>query len=428
MQINGTPSAVSALRTQARRLVRAYGRVTDPDPLRSLQSQLGQRTTGMPGLVRIRRHSETCVCLDFRDGALAYAFDVRVKARQLELSVVGRDAMSRRVLRSSLVGLAPMVRDRGERHILSQWPGGRSARQRLVQETLAKMQWLTGLLQTLPHEAAPDRPVPLDHVLTYWWDQKPNFGDAIGPWLVGAMTGRPVVNSKWIEPQQPSLFTVGSVVGHLSVPGHNIWGSGIINELGAEKAGRIGPNKPAAIHAVRGRLTRHELTTKLGWDVPEVYGDPALLLPKFMEPAQSKQAGKIAIVPHYLHKPYFAGVSDPQLNVVNVGNGLERVVSQIAHASHCISTSLHGIIVAHAYGVPWTWLRIGDHILHGDNFKFEDFFSVLARDEVTEAIIGAEQIAKTDFVKLAQAARLPADTLSPEPLLDAFPSTLSSMN
>jgi hypothetical protein len=427
MQINGKPTAVTALRTQARRLVRVYGRVTDPDPLGSLQSRLGQRTAAMPGLIRVRRHSETCVCLDFRDGALTYALDLRVKAGQVELSVVGRDALSRRVLRSSLVGLAPMVRNKGERHMLAQWLGVRSARPRIVQETLAKMQWLTGLLHTLPHEAVPDRPVPADHVLTYWWDQKPNFGDTIGPWLVGAMTGRPVVNSKWTEPQQPSLFTVGSVVGHLNVPGHKLWGSGIINPLGAEKACRIGPNKPAAIHAVRGRLTRHELTTKLGWDVPEVYGDPALLLPRFMEPAPSKQAGKIAIVPHYSHKPHFAGVKGPRLNVVNVGNGLERVVAQIAHASHCISTSLHGIIIAHAYGVPWTWLRIGDHALHGDDFKFEDFFSVLARDEVTEAIVAAEQIPETDFVKLAQAARRPADTLSPDPLQDAFPGILPGM-
>ncbi|NKX49342.1 polysaccharide pyruvyl transferase family protein, partial [Arthrobacter deserti] len=86
---------------------------------------------------------------------------------------------------------------------------------------------------------------------------------------------------------------------------------------------------------------------------------------------------------HYSHKPYFAGVKGARLNVVNVANGLERVVAQIANASHCIATSLHGIIIAHAYGVPWTWLRIGDHELHGDSFKFEDFFTVLERGEVS---------------------------------------------
>ncbi|MCG2622262.1 polysaccharide pyruvyl transferase family protein [Arthrobacter sp. I2-34] len=428
MQFTGTPTAVTALRSQARRLVRAYGRITDPDPLRTLQSRLGQRAAQMPGLVSVKRHSETCVCLDFTDGALAYAFDLRVKADQLELSALGRGALSKRVLRSSLVGLAPMVRDKGERHVLARWPGARSARPRIVQETLTKMQWLANLLGTLPNEANPHQPVPAGHVLTYWWDLKPNFGDTIGPWLVGAMTGSPVVNSKWTEPQQPSLFTVGSVVGHLNVPGHQLWGSGIINQLGTEKAERIGPNKPAAIHAVRGRLTRHELTTKLGWDVPEVYGDPALLLPRFLEPAPSKKAGKIAIVPHYSHKAYFAGVKGPQLNLVNVGNGLERVVAQIAGASHCISTSLHGIIIAHAYGVPWTWLRIGDHALLGDTFKFEDFFSVLEREEVSEAVVAAEQLPTTDFVKLAQTARRPADTVSLDPLQDSFPGAVTDLN
>ena len=41
--------------------------------------------------------------------------------------------------------------------------------------------WLTGLLASVPHEAAPERAVPAGHVLTYWWDLKPNFGDTIGP-------------------------------------------------------------------------------------------------------------------------------------------------------------------------------------------------------------------------------------------------------
>ncbi|NKX49341.1 hypothetical protein HER39_01840, partial [Arthrobacter deserti] len=224
MQFNGPPTAVTTLRAQAKRLVRAYGRITDPDPLRSLEARLGQQAARMPGLARIRRHSDTCLCLDFRAGALAYAFDLRLKAGRLDLSVVGRDAVSSRVLRSTLVGMAPMVRDKGERHLLQQWPLSRSGRAQAVQDMLARMWWVADLLEAVPHEANPERPVPGGHVLSYWWDLKPNFGDTIGPWLVREMTGMPVINSKWLEPKQPSLYTVGSVVGHLNVPGNHMWG------------------------------------------------------------------------------------------------------------------------------------------------------------------------------------------------------------
>jgi len=420
MHLNRPPA--TAVRNQANRVVRVRRRLTDAHRLRRLHGSLGQAAARMPGLVEIRRHSPTCVCLDFELDSLTFALDLRSISGTLELSVVGRGPLAKRVLRSLLVGRAPMVRNQGERHVLAHWTGNRIARTVIVEQALAKLQWLANLLQTLPHEADPGRPAPEGHLLTYWWDRKPNFGDAIGPWLVRAMTGRPVVNSRWAKPQ-PSLFTVGSVVGHLDAPGHQLWGSGLIKPLGPGKLQRIGPNRPAAIHAVRGGLTRHELTTKLGWEVPEVYGDPALLLPRYLEPARPADgAGEIAVVPHYSHKSHFAGVDGPGLNVVNVGNGLERVVAQIAHASHCISTSLHGIIIAHAYGVPWTWLRLGDQPLSGDAFKFEDFFSVLRRDEVSEATVSAEEIPHTDFAKLARAARRPAGKVSLEPLQDAFPA------
>jgi hypothetical protein len=279
------------------------------------------------------------------------------------------------------------------------------------------------LLQTVPHEGAPTRPIPSGHVLTYWWDLKPNFGDTAGPWLVQHMTGRPVVNSRWIEPQRPSLFTVGSVVGHLQLPGHHLWGSGVIEPLPTKKVAQISANKPAAIHAVRGALSRRELMEKLGWEVPEVYGDPALLLPRYLTPYRSaKMAGKVAVVPHYSHRKLFSDVSDSRIRLVDARDGLERVVSQIAYASHCVSTSLHGVIVAQAFGVPWTWLRIGDKPLHGDAFKFEDFFTTLDREEVSESSVAAAGLPELDFVKLSHTSRLPRTVADLDALHDAFPA------
>jgi hypothetical protein len=54
---------------------------------------------------------------------------------------------------------------------------------------------------------------------------------------------------------------------------------------------------------------------------------------------------------------------------------VEVVVRHIRDASLVISSSLHGIIVAQAYGRPWVWWRDNRGLLHGGDFKFEDFFS-----------------------------------------------------
>ena len=305
--------------------------------------------------------------------------------------------------------------------MLGRWPS-QGPVTRVRRAAVERTRWLAAQLETLPHEGSPERPVPPGHLLTYWWDYKPNFGDTIGPWLVHELTGKPVVNSKWLHLQQPALFTVGSVVGHLQAPGHHIWGSGVIGSLSPAKCEQLRRSRPAAIHAIRGRLSRQELIEKLGWDVPEIYGDPALLLPRYYRPRPAKTtAGKVAVVPHYSHQRLFAGLRAKRTRVVDATEGLERVLDEIAGASHCISTSLHGVIVAHAFGVPWTWLRIGDQQLHGNRFKFEDFFTVLDRDQVSEATVSTDGVKALDVVGLASRARLPRTTFDLDRLHDAFP-------
>jgi hypothetical protein len=179
---------------------------------------------------------------------------------------------------------------------------------------------------------------------------------------------------------------------------------------------------PESILAVRGKLTRSELKSRLGWKVPPVFGDPAILLPRFFAPhAADSSSGKVAVVPHWNHKHLFQRPSDDQIKIVDVEQGMEAVVSDIANASHCISTSLHGVIVAQAYGVPWVWLRIGDNPLVGDRFKFEDFFSMFDRDAVSEHDVQEADVQQLDFNQLALKATLPRARSNFDDLLDAFP-------
>ena len=267
----------------------------------------------------------------------------------------------------------------------------------------------------------------VDPLRMYWWDQKVNFGDLIGPWLVREITGRDVVNTMWEEVgEAPGLLTVGSLLHSLRRSGLDVWGAGSMRSLDEAFVKKLSVRQPRKIHAVRGWRTYQELTSKLGWQVPKVYGDPALLAPRFHSASQSDVTkGRISIVPHYFHKKYFDPLEGDRFHIVNVARDPTIVIDEIASSDVCMSTSLHGVIVAHAYQVPWVWVRVADHPLRGDRFKFEDFFTVLDRSKVGEVSLSVEDITAGFMTAHAKKAAVPANKFTFDDLLDAFPSELS---
>ena len=190
----------------------------------------------------------------------------------------------------------------------------------------------------------------------FWWNEKviqgkskENYGDLLGKYLVEKISGKAVVFAwpkKWsfLDYFQPIYVTIGSIltnVNHKCV----VWGSGIISqEYGIKKAQFL---------AVRGPQTRKFLL-KLGYQVPEIFGDPALLLPRFFYPKVEKKY-KFGIVPHYNDwkkvKDWF--IDNSELLVIDMmTTNIESKTIEFLQCEKIISSSLHGIIVAHAYRIP----------------------------------------------------------------------------
>jgi pyruvyltransferase len=119
-------------------------------------------------------------------------------------------------------------------------------------------------------------------------------------------------------------------------------------------------------------------------ECPEVYGDPALLCPMFFKPGTAKRS-RLGFVPHYTDKDSpllerFRKMSD--VSVIDVTGKVPDVVRGITECQVIASSSLHGLVVADAYGIPSIWVKISGK-LKGDDFKFHDYFlSVGRRDTV----------------------------------------------
>lgn len=203
------------------------------------------------------------------------------------------------------------------------------------------------------------------------WFSHANWGDGLNPFLIRAISGLPAQLTN--NPFRLKYMVIGSIIGTISDSNTVVWGSGAISVASTPAC------RPKQVCAVRGPLTR-ELLVTLGIDVPAIYGDPALLMPRFYDPPV-EPSYDYGIVPHYVDKGHawlaqFAG--DSSVCVLDVETDTLSFVRRIKQCRHVISSSLHGIICADAYGVPATWVEFSDGVA-GKGFKFRDYFASIGR-------------------------------------------------
>ena len=226
-------------------------------------------------------------------------------------------------------------------------------------------------------------------IYAFWWYED-NFGDALTPYIIHRLSGKKVLYTCWHRPyfkeeakrlfkslislkkydfrrlswpvkNKPVVMGVGSILW-LSLPNYHIWGSGFLREKDSFKGGHI--------YAVRGEYSEKKLMD-LGYPKCNIYGDPALLLPLIYKPTTKKSG--LGIIPHYTEYLYFKE-KYPNYNIINLEtHEIEKTIDQIYSCEYVLSTSLHGVIVAHAYGIPALWIKKKQ--LATDDFKFKDYFS-----------------------------------------------------
>ena len=208
-------------------------------------------------------------------------------------------------------------------------------------------------------------------ICAFWWFGKDNknWGDRINIYLIEEISGKKVVHSdKTMTFGIVNVYTcVGSIMQIVKNKRTHIWGIGLISDKYRLKV------KPVNINSVRGPLTRKKLIED-GFDCPEVYGDPVLLLPKFKNPNVEKRHD-IGIIPHYKDQnvKVVTQMREKGYKIIDILGDEMELIYEVLSCNHIASSSLHGLILADAYGIPNKWLQISNN-LTGNTFKFMDYY------------------------------------------------------
>lgn len=212
-------------------------------------------------------------------------------------------------------------------------------------------------------------------MINVYWGKEKNFGDI----LTNDLLKYCEVKFNHVEDYaKADTFVIGSIA-RFAKNDDNVYGSGVYRY--SDKM-----NPKANYHFVRGPLTREKIISN-GGSCPDIYGDPALLLPRFCE--ESKKEYEVGLTPNYI------SIAGARMNnfkqkyshyrIINLlNNDPLNVAREITKHKKIISGSLHGVICAHAYGIPAAYAPMGK--IYGDDIKFKDYFKSVGLEAIKSTV------------------------------------------
>lgn len=206
----------------------------------------------------------------------------------------------------------------------------------------------------------------------YYWkpgDAKGNLGDELSPYIVRKLSGKEPKYASIDSPRK--ICAIGSIIEARTLRSGGIfWGTGTHHAELPDNNNRA----VLSFRAVRGPITRN-LLIRHGYRCPAIYGDPALLMPEFYTPAMPKKY-KLGIIPHYAHQEHLNYCDDVKyIDIKRNRNEIERFIDEMCECEAILSSSLHGVILAHAYGIPARYFQVhGVPLAGSEGLKFADYF------------------------------------------------------
>ena len=286
-----------------------------------------------------------------------------------------------------------------------------------------------------------------------------NFGDLLSRYVVEKLSGRKI-NKYNYDVTAQHLCAIGSILNRNEICSQAlVWGSGFMSPqktykimLTSIRQRLLGKFGRPTFYAVRGKKTR-DILLAAGYDCPPVYGDPALVMPILYKPKLCSIKNRMGIILHGKHEeetPSFLENATKFGGVIRIPvkreyKNITDFIDEVCSCSFIVSSSLHGLIIANAYGVPAVRLTIEGHSVHPSkndrfrqNFKFDDYLSglnALAIDKnITEYkfptfVLGEkEKLTENLIDEMEKSAMKPAFNWSIERLVSVFPFLQSENN
>jgi pyruvyltransferase len=198
-----------------------------------------------------------------------------------------------------------------------------------------------------------------------------NFGDELSRDVVGHLTGRGV---RWAAPHEADAFAIGSVLQialKVARPGAQIWGSGLREGLVPENSRLAG----VSVLALRGEQTRAALGS-----TNDVLGDPGILAVEALG-APGGPRGGMGYVPHFTdygsagRRGLIAQARTRGFSVICPARPVAEVLAECARHDLILSSSLHGLVLADALGVP-ALAAVPGRGATEPRFKYQDYESI----------------------------------------------------
>jgi len=204
----------------------------------------------------------------------------------------------------------------------------------------------------------------------YWWepDGSLNMGDHLSKYIVESTLRLRDFELCDKTDDRHKLLAIGSIL-HYARDGDCLWGTGNLGFIPDKKM----KFTDLDCRSVRGPKTREYLLSR-GIQCPEIYGDPALLMPLFYNEnllTKEKATRDFIIIPHLSDD--LSLYSDYEEHLLFSDMYPLEFTSKLLEAKMVVSSSLHGIIIAEAYGIPAVYFR-GSKKDEDNDFKYHDYY------------------------------------------------------
>lgn len=215
----------------------------------------------------------------------------------------------------------------------------------------------------------------------YKWIYGQNFGDYLSTIIVSDIARKRGIQCRYRDSNK-RLLAVGSII-HFARDNDIIWGSGINGKIKESKYSF----KQLDVRLVRGPLTRDFLVRKFGIEVPDRYGDPALLLPS-LYPGLKYMPKKNKVIAILNLNEYRAcnKLEHKHVQLISPLLHWSIVLQHILSSELVLASSLHGLILAEAFGVP---VRLFKPFKSETLFKYHDYIAGTGRSipNITETFL-----------------------------------------